>query len=66
MFQFPISFSNPMPVTKWFWKKGKNKMLFPDERVESSELGEYKELLKSEIKSPKDTLLIEFLRDIFK
>ena len=55
-----------MPVTKWFWKKGKNKMLFPDERVESSELGEYKELLKSEIKSPKDTLLIEFLRDIFK
>ena len=65
MFALPLSLSKPMPVIKWFWKEGTNKMLSPEERVEQKNLPnleEYKELLKNQQKNKQpETSLVEFL-----
>lgn len=61
-FSMPIALGKILPVEKWFWKYGKNKMLSPDERRYPEELDEFKEILKQEQKEKKpETSLIEFL-----
>jgi hypothetical protein len=60
MFALPLSLSKPMPVIKWFWKEGNNKMLPPEERIEQKNLPNlegYKNLLKEH----PETSLVEFL-----
>ncbi|GAG27228.1 unnamed protein product, partial [marine sediment metagenome] len=65
-FPMPVAFSKGFPVKKWFWNKGKNKMLSPEERKryqETLDTDEYKNIIleEQETKSQKATTLIEFL-----